>query len=290
MFRKLRIAFLLYVLLFVAAGTYFARVRSTDWDDSLWVDVYAYTADASAAADAYVDALDDDQLGPIETFFSEQAASYGVALDRPFRLRLAGRLPQPPPEPPQSGSWLGVAVWSLKARWFAFRLNWENDGPTPDIVLFAAYHETSGNPRLDSSTALRKGLIAFANLYAARDMRGSNHVIVAHELLHTVGAMDKYDPTTNEPLYPHGIAEPDREPLLPQRKAEIMGGRIPLGPAELVIPKSLDQVVVGTTTAAEIGWPVSTAGQYVRTDTIISAERQVGTDGQPTEQDLYKDR
>jgi hypothetical protein len=56
------------------------------------------------------------------------------------------------------------------------------------------------------------------------------------------------------PVYPDGFAEPDKDPLLPQDYAEIMGGRIPLSEGEAEIPESLDQVLVGAVTAREINW------------------------------------
>ena len=59
-------------------------------------------------------------------------------------------------------------------------------------------------------------------------MRGSDDMVIAHELLHTLGATDKYDLRTNQPAHPDGFAEPDREPLYPQSFAELMGGRIPV--------------------------------------------------------------
>ena len=81
-----------------------------------------------------------------------------------------------------------------------------------------------------------------------------NNIVIAHELLHTVGASDKYDPRTNQPLFPIGFAEPDREPSLPQKKAEIMAGRIPVDVNKTKSPKSLKKVLVGETTATEIRW------------------------------------
>lgn len=58
-------------------------------------------------------------------------------------------------------------------------------------------------------------------------MAAQNDTVMLHELLHTLGAMDKYDMRTNEPLYPDGYAELDLQPRLPQHKAEVMAGRIP---------------------------------------------------------------
>ena len=76
--------------------------------------------------------------------------------------------------------------------------------------------------------------------------------IIAHEFLHTLGATDKYDPTDGQPLAPHGLAEPERSPLYPQRYAEIMGGRIARSADEAIIPKSLKYAVIGRQTASEI--------------------------------------
>ena len=72
--------------------------------------------------------------------------------------------------------------------------------------------------------------------------------------MHTVGASDKYDPKSGQPIYPDGYAEPKLNPRYPQSKAEIMGGRIPVCNKEASIPWSLKQVTVGPQTAIEIGW------------------------------------
>ena len=79
-------------------------------------------------------------------------------------------------------------------------------------------------------------------------------MIIAHEFLHTVGASDKYDVTSNQPLFPDGYAEPERRPLYPQVNAEIMGGRVPLSEQDAVMPKSLRLCRIGTATAREIRW------------------------------------
>jgi hypothetical protein len=97
-------------------------------------------------------------------------------------------------------------------------------------------------------------LLGIAHLFAAAHMAGSNQVVIAHELLHTLGATDKYDFATNQPRYPDGFAEPDRSPRYPQDFAELMGGRIPESASESRTPESLDQVLIGALTATEIGW------------------------------------
>jgi len=78
-------------------------------------------------------------------------------------------------------------------------------------------------------------------------------VVLAHELLHTFGASDKYDRITLQPVYPHGYAEPERSPVWPQRFAEIMGGRTPIDEQHAEIPAGLADTVIGPETAKEIG-------------------------------------
>ena len=139
-------------------------------------------------------------------------------------------------------------------RWRAIVVEWRNGAPRADIVVFAQYHDGEAEPILDRSLALEKGLVAVANLFADPEARGANQVVLAHEILHTLGATDKYDPATNLPRYPHGFAAPLADPLYPQQRAELMGGRIALGQHEAAIPDSLRETVIGPATALEIGW------------------------------------
>jgi hypothetical protein len=244
------------VLLFVAVGQYLASRRATDWDDSLWVDVYPVNGSNSEQAQLFIDTLKSDSFTAVERFFENQSKAYGLDLERPFRIRLAAQLEGELPPVPDDGGLLSTVIWSLKMRWFVTRLHWASDSPTPDITLFAIYHDGEAGVALDRSTALRKGMIAVANLFGSRSSRGSNQMIIAHELLHTLGATDKYDLATSLPYYPIGFAEPDREPLYPQSHAELMAGRIPIGPDQASVPVSLDRVVIGSATALEIGWAV----------------------------------
>lgn len=253
-FKRLRIAILLLILFVVAFGELLAGWRSRDWNDPLLVDIWLVNGDGSATTGDYLDSLDRGAFEDIERFFAAEARAYGIALDTPFRVWLAGKLDEAPPAVPDQGGWLDVLSWSLRMRWFVTRLNFANDGPTPDITVFAIYREGGDGGAIDRSTALRKGMIAIAHLYAIREMHGSNELVIAHEVLHTLGASDKYDLATGLPLYPVGFAEPDRTPTYPQAKAELMAGRIALGPAEAATPHSLRQATIGPATAYEIGW------------------------------------
>lgn len=252
MFKNIRIMLLLYVLLIVAVGAWLAKSRSTDWDTPLNVIVYSINGDGSEVSENYIDKLDESDFEPIESFFAEEAARYGVALKDPVEAILAGTLDARPPLPPRSGSTLSIIIWSLKLRYWA----WQNDNyPYPqDVQIFVQYYDPKTSPTVAHSLGLQKGLLGIVNAFAHDEMKQENNVVIAHELLHTLGAIDKYDPDNNMPLYPVGYAEPDKQPLHPQRKAEIMAGRFIAENNKLMQPRRLAEVVVGRATALEINW------------------------------------
>ena len=97
-------------------------------------------------------------------------------------------------------------------------------------------------------------MLGVVHVFADTRMKGSNQFVIAHEMLHTLGATDKYEVGSNHPIYPIGYAEPHASPRFPQRFAEIMGGRIPLSASESRIPPSLEQARVGSATALELRW------------------------------------
>jgi len=79
--------------------------------------------------------------------------------------------------------------------------------------------------------------------------------VIAHELLHTVGATDKYNLADDAPRFPDGYGDPAQQPLYPQLTAELMAGRRMLAPDQWEQVDSLDEVVIGPSTALEIRWP-----------------------------------
>jgi len=253
-FKRLRIAVLLYVLLFVAAAQFFTAQQATDWDAPLWVDIYTVAGDDDATTRRYLDGLTATEFEDVEDFLNREAQRFGVQLEQAFSVRIVGEHRDPLPTLDGNANVLDVLWWSLRMRWLATRLRWQQDGPSGDIMVFAVFHEPSDGVALDRSTALEKGLIAVANVFATRTAHGSNQVVLAHELLHTLGASDKYALGSNLPVFPQGYAAPEARPLLPQAKAELMAGRRPIGETEAETPESLREVVVGAATALEIGW------------------------------------
>jgi len=254
MSKNLRYMILLLILLFVAVNEAVIKMRSTSWERPLRVHIYAISGDARAASEAWVDALTTEHFKPIETFMSREAKRYGVAI-QPVRVEYHGRLESHPPQPPSGSSVLANIWWSLRFRAWAWYRGWTTDNDHSDVELFVSYYDTATSTSLRHSVGLEGGLIGIINAFADKTYRGSNQVVIIHELMHTLGATDKYG-QANMPEYPRGYAEPYRIPLYPQRKAEIMGGRIPLSAQLSKMPENPGEVVVGTYTAAEINWPV----------------------------------
>ncbi len=254
MLRKLRTGLLLYVLLMVAIGAWLSRARTTDWDNSLWVAVYPINGDGSARTQRYIDGIDKRTFAAVETFMMRESARYGIAVERPVRMEPADQVHELPPQAPTDGNVLAIMLWSLKLRFWANGIENEQQHPTPDIQIFAVYHDPDTHPVLQHSLGMEKGLIGVVNTFASRSMTASNNFVITHELLHTLGATDKYNPATNAPRFPEGYAEPDLKPLHPQRKTEIMGGRRPVSTREWETPDGLNHVVAGPLTADEINW------------------------------------
>jgi len=253
MWRKLRIVVLLLILLFVGLNTYFDRVYSTDWDIPLRVGVFPINADGSQVAASYIMTVKQEDLAPLEDFFAEEARAHGLALQHPVRFFLGRPVTQLPPKLDPKAAPPSVILWSLRTRYWAWRAP-QALPAAPDVHLFVLYHDPARHPVLPHSVGLQKGLFGIVNAFADSRADGMNLTICAHELLHTLGATDKYRLDNDQPQYPHGFAEPDREPLYPQAFAELMGGRIPRSASEADTPDSLDQVLIGPLTAAEIGW------------------------------------
>ena len=254
MFRLLRRGFLLFVLVLVAGGSWLASERATSWERTLWVTVHPINGDGSAASERYIEALEWNAFEPIDAFLAEQSQHHGISLGQPVHVVLGAPVTEQPPPPPREASALGVMLWSLRLRYWAWRVDRGEDPTSTPITIFVRYFDPKSNPRLEHSLGLQKGHLGVVNAFANPEYAGSNRVLIAHELLHTLGATDKYDPANGQPLFPDGYAEPYVDPRLPQRFAELMGGRIPITATRSEIPESLADVRIGPSTALEIGW------------------------------------
>jgi hypothetical protein len=253
-FRQLRILALLFILLVVAVDAWLARLRTTDWNDPLWVVVYPINGDSRSTTSAYIGNLTDDTFLPVRDFIAREAGRYGLPGKGLVHIRLGPQVHEIPPVPPPGRNVFSVGLWSLQLRYWVMRTRWRYDGPPADIRIFVKFYDPESRSQLAHSLGLQKGLVGVVNAFANRAYDGRTNVVITHELLHTLGATDKYNLNSNQPAYPAGYAEPDRRPLYPQSLAEIMGGRIPESDTRSIMPVSLRDTVIGAFTAREIRW------------------------------------
>ena len=251
-FKRFRIIVLLVILLLVVHHRFNDRARFASWENSLFITVYPVNADGSESAERFIQALEEKDLDQIERFMQREARRYRAGIDRPVFMQLAAPVAESPPPPPIGGNFLQRASWIARMRWW--RWNFDTQGMDPDVIVLARFFDPVEGRYLAHSTGVEQIRIAIANLFASKAMDGQNQVVMTHEILHTVGATDKYDLASNLPIYPDGFARPMQRPLYPQREAELMAGRIPVSHNKTRQAKSLAQVIIGPKTAMEIGW------------------------------------
>lgn len=252
-FKTVRVTLLLLILGYIGFDTFWSNARATDWKRSLRIVIYPINADGSEQADNYIQQLKLSDFDGINTTLAKQGEQYGLQLNEPVRIDLAPQLLIKPPALPLSRTTLGVMWWSIKFRFWA----WKNDnyeGIKPQIKSYALYYDPATHAYLKHSTGLKKAKLAMNHVFAHKEYSRQNNVVILHELLHTLGATDKYDLKSGLPFYPLGYAKPDQSPLFPQQRAEIMGGQIPLSRTKAKLPANLNEITIGQHTAREIGW------------------------------------
>jgi hypothetical protein len=255
MFKMIRIGILLLILAVVAQGAWLARARAAEWKYPLKAVIYPINGDASNASSSFIAGLAKQDFVAIEEFIVEEAGRYAVKTDygAPMEIDLAPEVHASPPMPPRRGNVLQIMFWSLRLRYWAWR-NDDYNGPAPHIRIFVRYFDPNSTQQLEHSLGLVKGMLGVVNAFAGRRMTATNNVVIAHEMLHTLGATDKYDSISNLPVFPEGYAEPGVNPRFPQKFAELMGGRIPISEAQAEMPQDLSYVLIGERSAQEINW------------------------------------
>jgi hypothetical protein len=254
-FKMLRILILMLVLLSVAVSTCVDRYRTTRWRDPLFVAIYPIAADGSPDTRAYMAGLDAEHFQPIDRFFAREAARYRLGTARPVETRLRRnsrkRRRSAPPTAEcsaRSGGACGCAT-----------------GPGGSVAM-SAIPRTSGFScfiTIRSSHrpcripwACSKGQIGVVYAFAADWMTGANDVVIAHELLHTLGATDKYNAGDSIAALSPMVTATRGKPTVSAANCGTDGraahDRCPTSGSR---PTDLDEVVIGAATALEIRWP-----------------------------------
>ncbi|PCI19556.1 MAG: hypothetical protein COB62_05450 [Piscirickettsiaceae bacterium] len=248
--KIIRVVILISILIFVAFYSKLQMLESTSWTQALAVSVYPINGDGSEQVARYIKEIQANDYNGIETFLRAEYLKYDEFSQHPVELTLEEELFELPPAPPISRNIFTVVFWSLNMRWWSYQH--ANSANKTQVNIYVIYYQPKDGLRLAHSLGLQKGLIGVVNAFASKENAKQNNVVIAHELLHTVGATDKYNLQTGQPIFPVGFAKPEEK--YNQSKAELMAGRIPINEIESEMPYSLRYCVVGAQTAKEIGW------------------------------------
>lgn len=255
-FYLVRVAVLLTVLACVsiyAVRDHAARRARLAWQRPLEIALVLLAGgeldpDALAQFEARVPELE----RALEREFERYAGGF-----RPFRFQSFGPVPERE-APPRASAAPGLFE-PLRVSYALFWFARHSDEAARVAGAFDGKIYVVLSPPRSEKRALVEGLgqdggrIAVTRIELSADSVDFGLFVITHELLHLLGASDRYAPDGTA-LLPEGLGDPEREPLYPQDSAEVMArGRV-LEPGREVPPSDLAELRVGPQTAAEIGW------------------------------------
>jgi hypothetical protein len=247
----------LFVVALYAVRDVWSRRARKDWNRTLDVAVVVVHVEGTAQVDPEATRALGERAMVLEDRLRAESERYHASAPSPFRIRVHGpvEVASAPPTP-ASDSPVDLAKQA------ALLGSWLRDvdpkaGIVPehwDTRIYVTARRPASKVRsFVEGQSERDGRIGVVDVELDPSMVDVTLFVVAHELMHTLGATDKYD-ALGRSLVPDGLAEPSRSPLYPQRFAEIMAQNRPVSPTSETIPESLDELAVGAVTAKEIGW------------------------------------
>ena len=264
-FRRLRILILLGVLAVAIGLTWLEQTLVRGWRAPLDVTLVPINGDGSEQAAETIRALQASDFADINSFLQRETARYGVKQQQAMQITLLPELKEKPPAPPHDRSVLKTVWWSLQLRGWVYQQSGSLLPQLGKIKLFVLYHAPQDGVALEHSLGLQKGLIGVVHAFADPRQAQQNNIVIAHELLHTLGATDKYD-AEGKPVYPQGYADAALPQQMPRHAAEIMAGRYVNAAGRLVMAASLGQCEIGAQTAHEINVDEGFRQQYAESN------------------------
>jgi hypothetical protein len=256
-FYRVRVALLLSVLVIVvlwAISDWQRRRARKTWKTPLRVALVL--VEREPVPEATLSALQ-NRVADLEQRLKSERARYGGDDSLPFAFVLKGPVPATSDAPrvgPQDFTGLLEHTWALW-RWtrdIDQRANVEWRGYDSRIYLVLKPAQSHA-PAFVEGESEDGGRVGVASVDIDPAMIDFSLFVATHELFHTLGATDKYD-HEGHARFPDGYAEPARDPLYPQRGAEIMARNVPVTPQNERPPEGLSELFVGGVTAREIGW------------------------------------
>jgi len=189
-----------------------------------------------------------------------------------------GRVVEPPDlEDPDLPPWkVGLRAWQY-AQYFHELVT--DQGKDPDDYAARVYvvYSRNSDDLASHSRGSEQGRVAVVYVDLGEKNPGYAALTVAHEMAHTLGAQDFYEPATSLAKHPEGFVEPFADPLYPQRFAELMAADVPTGPRAEREVRSLDEVRIGYATARDMGWIDAGLAKMFYTPDFVTPEERLGT-------------
>jgi hypothetical protein len=258
-FFRVRVGILLAILVGVLLWAWHdvhSRRARTDWNHTVEV---AIVVVRTSALDEGAIALFRKRASALEDRLADEMHRHRPGAPRPFALTVLG--PVDGVDPPAidgegvvSAARHGMDLWKYTSD-IDTRVG--RSGSAFDSRIYVAVRAPASEARQmvegDSEDGGRVGTV---RVELDPSMVDFAWFVVAHELLHTIGATDKYD-AAGRIVAPDGLPEPDVVPRYPQRFADVMTRGRAVSASEESVPASLDELAIGPATAREIGWLVA---------------------------------
>lgn len=200
----------------------------------------------------------ENRLPALEDRLTAERRRYEPGAPPPFAFTLVGPVDATAGPPHADGEgWLAAAqqTWALW-RWTS-AIDSAARVPTASFdsrIYVAAKAPADEEHAMVEGESEEGGRIGAVGVELDASMVDFALFVATHELFHTLGAADEYDPATGHTVFPGGLVDPARAPPLPQAFAEIMARNRPVKLGVEVPPETLDELGVGPETAKAIGW------------------------------------
>jgi hypothetical protein len=251
---RVRVALLLGVLAIVlvyAARDVLSRRARNEWNRTLDV---AFVVVTEPGVEAGAVELLRQRVPDLADRLAQEFARYRPDAPRPFAFTLYGPTPLGEPLPVPADGLAGAARYAYELHRFTSDIDGRTNVPTRgfDARLYLVLSPPTDRAVVEGMSE-HGGRVGIARAELDTETVDIALFVAAHELFHTLGAVDHYGPD-GRALVPDGLAEPDRAPTYPQAFAEIMARNRPVSATDEERPESLAELAVGPSTAREVGW------------------------------------
>ncbi len=248
-FRNARVVALVVLMLGVIAwglGRQLRNDRRTRWERPLTVSIVLVSQ--APAGDAAVSKWNDAGERLTEWFEREWKRRRPLGMPAPVQFVLeqavtVAVLPEAPKDT-RSAVEFGRALDAIDAS-----AHVRHNDATVYVVLSSAASQAQRVEGIGEAGGRRGLVYAEAN---AADLTLET-VALAHELLHCLGATDKYD-ADGHAVVPAGLVAPQQVPLYPQPAGEVMAGEVATSESGGRAIRTLLEAQIGPATARELHW------------------------------------